>query len=431
MALTTYSGLTKAVGDWLNRTDLAWDIPDFIALAEARIQRLMRTEVTLVPISGANPSPVLLLEAPDLYLYGALCEAAPFLEHDERIPVWEARFMKAVAEYNEYKRSSSAAVAPTNYSNLITVVDNWLNVLSLSTRVPEFIALAEAKIKRLARSEITLTPLSTGSPTSTLLTEAPDLYVYGALLEAAPYLKNDDRVAMWEAKFTKALDEYNAYKRATSTAVAVSNYANLVTVVDNWLGVLNLSTRIPEFIALADADIKRKARRAVVRTALETTGLGVSEQALPADCQELRSYTIIGQTPASKNQPLELVTPLIVYERRSWHSVAGCPRVGAVVGSTLLFDRVTDADYPVEMIYFQAHTPLTANAPTNVNSILTNHPDIYLYGTLLHAAPYLGRDERVPMWQAKFDSALKSLNEQREREENTGDLRPARLPVVF
>jgi len=37
-----------------------------------------------------------LRDAPDLYLFGALSESAPYLQHDERLPMWEARLQAGV-----------------------------------------------------------------------------------------------------------------------------------------------------------------------------------------------------------------------------------------------------------------------------------------------------------------------------------------------
>ena len=37
MSMTTYDGLKASIANWLNRTDLATEIPDFIELAENRI----------------------------------------------------------------------------------------------------------------------------------------------------------------------------------------------------------------------------------------------------------------------------------------------------------------------------------------------------------------------------------------------------------
>ena len=39
--------------------------------------------------------------------------------------------------------------------------------------------------------------LSDTQTTNWLLTKSPDLYLYSTLLEAAPYLRDDDRMAMW------------------------------------------------------------------------------------------------------------------------------------------------------------------------------------------------------------------------------------------
>ena len=48
MALTTYAELKTSVGDWLNRSDLTTAIPDFISLAEAQIERNLRTRQMIV-----------------------------------------------------------------------------------------------------------------------------------------------------------------------------------------------------------------------------------------------------------------------------------------------------------------------------------------------------------------------------------------------
>ncbi len=42
-----------------------------------------------------------------------------------------------------------------------------------------------------------------------LLDLAPDLYLYGALLESAPYIKEDGRIQTWGLGFTSALDGLN------------------------------------------------------------------------------------------------------------------------------------------------------------------------------------------------------------------------------
>ena len=42
-----------------------------------------------------------------------------------------------------------------------------------------------------------------------LLTLAPDAYLYGSLMESAPYIKEDNRIAVWGAGMTSALTDLN------------------------------------------------------------------------------------------------------------------------------------------------------------------------------------------------------------------------------
>jgi hypothetical protein len=52
-------------------------------------------------------------------------------------------------------------------------------------------------------------PALASNSTNWLLTLAPDLYLYGALLESAPYIKEDARIQTWGLGFTSALNDVN------------------------------------------------------------------------------------------------------------------------------------------------------------------------------------------------------------------------------
>jgi hypothetical protein len=52
-----------------------------------------------------------------------------------------------------------------------------------------------------------LSKLSTSVATNWLLTQAPDVYLYGALLQASPYLKDDARITVWASLYQRGLDE--------------------------------------------------------------------------------------------------------------------------------------------------------------------------------------------------------------------------------
>lgn len=54
-----------------------------------------------------------------------------------------------------------------------------------------------------------IAPLSDSNTTNWLLLKAPDIYLYGALLESSPYTKEDGRIATWAAGYSMALDGLN------------------------------------------------------------------------------------------------------------------------------------------------------------------------------------------------------------------------------
>jgi hypothetical protein len=205
----------------------------------------------------------------------------------------------------------------------------------------------------------------------------------------------------------------------------ISNYSTLQTAVANWLDRTDLDDRIPEFIALAEARIRRLLRRKSVREALT---LDSAEVALPATAAELRSLRLNTGT-RFQDWPIKIITPEFLAEQRQRAEDTGLPIFAAVVDQTLLLVPEPDQEYTAEIIYFQALVALSASATTNAT--LTEAPDIYLYGALAEAEPYLEHDERVSMWQSRFETAIAELNTVRQNEEYGASLRPARLPVVL
>jgi hypothetical protein len=49
--------------------------------------------------------------------------------------------------------------------------------------------------------------LSDAAPTNWLLTEAPDIYLYAALTQSAPYLKEDERTAVWAGYYQTLVND--------------------------------------------------------------------------------------------------------------------------------------------------------------------------------------------------------------------------------
>lgn len=184
MALTTYNELKTSVADWLNRTDLTAVVPDFISLAEAQIERTLRTRQMIVRATASidteySAVPADFLETKSIKLNTSPVTALAF----ESIDALDQ--MKATMYISPGK--------PKNFS----IVGGQIRVLPVpdSTYTAELIYYAK------------LTKLSSTVATNWLLAQAPDVYLYGALLQASPYLKDDARITVWASLYQNGLAE--------------------------------------------------------------------------------------------------------------------------------------------------------------------------------------------------------------------------------
>jgi hypothetical protein len=79
---------------------------------------------------------------------------------------------------------------------------------------------------------------------------------------------------------------------------------------------------------------------------------------------------------------------------------------------------VPDATYTTELTYYAKLTKLSNSVTTNW--LLTSSPDIYLYGALLQAAPYLQDDARIQVWSSLYDRAMSELQTADDRGASSG-----------
>ena len=130
--------------------------------------------------------------------------------------------------------------------------------------------------------------------------------------------------------------------------------------------------------------------------------------AIPSDCMYVRSLWLSGQ-----KIPLRFVDdPEKIVERKQlFPSEAGDPQVAALVGTEIQLWPWTGvtASYTAELTYCKRVPALSDTATTNW--LLTLHPDAYLYGSLLQAAPYLKNDERLQTWGTIFTTIISDISE--------------------
>ena len=197
--------------------------------------------------------------------------------------------------------------------------------------------------------------------------------------------------------------------------MAISNYSELQTAVANWLDRDDLAARIPEFITLCEARFNRTLRIRAMETldiSVDTVG-GTSTVALPTGYVQMRDISLI----TSPITQLQYLTPEIM-NRLNAGSLTGKPETYTIIANNILFGPTPDAAYDISMLYYKTFDALTDAAPTNW--VITNAPDVYLYGALLEAEPFLMNDQRVQLWATALTQSITTLQEQDNKDRHSG-----------
>ena len=196
--------------------------------------------------------------------------------------------------------------------------------------------------------------------------------------------------------------------------MAISNYTELQTAVANWLDRDDLTARIPEFIALAEARFNRVLRlRSMEAKYTANTVASQRNLALPTSYIQMRNF----QVNTSPLTTLSYVTPEI-YDRLWGGSTSGTPKFYTILANEVSFGPIPGSVMEVEMLFYKKFDNLSGSVATNW--LITNAPDIYLYGSMLEAEPFIMNDERVPLWAAALERGVGDLQEQDNKDRHSG-----------
>lgn len=187
--------------------------------------------------------------------------------------------------------------------------------------------------------------------------------------------------------------------------MALTTYTTLKASIANWLNRSDLTSEIADdFIKLTEADFNSKLR---IRKMIAQTSFTIDSEteALPTGFLQVRDiYILNGNTKV----PLTYTTPSQM-DSTVGTSTTGLPNSFTILGDTFRFSPKPDASYTAFINYYKSFDALSDTTTTNY--ILTTHPAIYLYGSLFHAANFLGgiNPQQVQTWQQMFATAMERL----------------------
>ncbi len=177
----TYSGLQSSIADFLHRSGLTAAISDLIVLADNRINndlrhRAMETTQASTIASGVVAVPANYIELKDAYI----SSMTPYVNLDRKTANWiydkyPYRIADNIPKFMA-REGANFIFGPFPDTNYVVTLVYYNRFPSLSSAV------------------------------NSVFTSYPGLWLFAALSESAPYLKDDKRVPIWEGKYKQLFD---------------------------------------------------------------------------------------------------------------------------------------------------------------------------------------------------------------------------------
>lgn len=202
----------------------------------------------------------------------------------------------------------------------------------------------------------------------------------------------------------------------------IGTYDDLVAKVADWLDRDDLTSRIPDFISILEARLNRLLRTVLQGTSNTLWTVAGEFFALPADFRKLRS----AKTYGPPHRRIYEVAP---------SALPACSQSDAAIaysieGRMLRFSPIPSTENPLtlDVNYWKRIAPLGTDQP--VNWVLTEHPDIYVWGTLHQAAIYIRDPEAIDACGALLDQAIGELRQMSRNDQWGGPLAPRGVSQV-
>jgi len=195
--------------------------------------------------------------------------------------------------------------------------------------------------------------------------------------------------------------------------MAITNFTTISAAIADYLDRSDLTSQVTDFITLAENRIYRDLRVKAMETALSaTTSSGVI--AVPSGYIEMK-YAYLNTAPTT---PLQRKDLSYIYENYPTRSADAKPAFYAREASNFIFGPFPNSDYAVKGVYYKK---LTALSGSNLTNFITDDiPGALLFGALVEAEPFIQNDERLPVWETKYNQIISQAQAQDDDEALSG-----------
>lgn len=181
--------------------------------------------------------------------------------------------------------------------------------------------------------------------------------------------------------------------------MAITDYASLVTAVQDWLHRTDLAARIQDFIALGELHLNAEIQAIGMQaTATVQTVAGSRFAPLPIRFLEPLSLT-------DRHGDEVVLSDSGSVASAAAQNGPGRPHFYAPTDQ-LEFDRASERAHTLTM-YYRKTLGIQADG---TNWLLASAPNAYLYAALAEAAPFIADPNQIGLWIAKRDEAIRRVN---------------------
>lgn len=273
------------------------------------------------------------------------------------------------------------------FSELKTAIENWLGDPNLTSRIPEFVSLAEDDFHLKLR-------IRAMERTADLLLEA---------------IQSGGTAGGTADALTITVSAITSLTIGTTVSFeAASNNTSTVTLDVSGLGATALN-KADGTVGLDADDLIAGQTYYAYYDGTRWRLIPYGAVPLPTRFLGVRRFFLDG----SPNEDLRYFPSDDLYSRHI-ATQTGKPTAYTIEGDYIVFRPVADASYVAKMMFYQGFARLSADADTNW--LLNNARGVYLYGSLVQAAPYVGDDQRTLTWSALYDDALDGLMKSDKRD---------------
>ena len=195
--------------------------------------------------------------------------------------------------------------------------------------------------------------------------------------------------------------------------MALANYSDLGTAVASWMdrtGDSAITSNIGDFVTLCEARMFNGSgergdtfhspplRIRAMETSADIT-IDAQTEALPTGFLQARRF-YLNSSPISQ---LDFFPPMDFWGRFI-STVSGQPTMFTIEGEDFVFGPSPDGTYTGKVLYWKR---LDSLQTSSTNAIMTNFPNIYLFGTLLEAYLFLDDDRNIQKFYSLYSGAIK------------------------